>query len=64
MPSTTTPVQSPKIKLIAGQASTFAALLSVLHLLPPAEQPDTLTMLADFADELASDLAALVRGAA
>lgn len=62
--STTTPVQSPKIKLIAGQANTFAALLSVLHLIPLAEQPGTLAMLADFADELARDLSALVGGAA
>lgn len=64
--STLTPEQSrlDTINHLRWQAKAVANLLSAVHLLPAADQQTTLDTTTRLADELASDLASLVRGAA
>ena len=64
--STLTPeqIRLDTIKHLRWQAKAVANLLSAVHLLAAADQQTTLDTNARLADELASDLAALVRGAA
>jgi len=66
MPSTLTPekIRLDTIKHLRWQAKAVANLLSAIHLLPAADQQTTLDTTTRLADELACDLAALVRGAA
>jgi len=52
------------IKHLRWQAKAIANLLSAVHLLPAADQQATIDTTTRLADELASDLAALTRGAA
>nr|WP_315400343.1 hypothetical protein [uncultured Duganella sp.] len=63
--STLTPeqIRLDTIKHLRWQAKAVANLLSAVHLLPAAGQQTTLDTTTRLADELASDLAALVRGA-
>lgn len=65
MPSTTTPEQNTRdtINHLRWQAKAVANLLSAVHLLPAADQRTTLETTTRLADELAGELAALVRGA-
>lgn len=65
MPSTTTPEQNTRdtINHVRWQAKAVANLLSAVHLLPTADQRTTLETTTRLADELAGELAALVRGA-
>ena len=64
--STTTPTQSRSIaiKRLSGQASTLAALLSVIDLLEPDHQHDALCTCASIAEELAQNIVAIIDGAA
>jgi len=64
--STPTPAElrHDNIKHMRWQAKAVANLLSAVHLLPAADQQATIDTTALLADELASDLAALTRGAA
>lgn len=52
------------INHLRWQAKAIANLLSAVHLLPAVDQQTTLDTTTRLADELAGDLAALVRGAA
>ncbi len=65
MPSISTPIQSRQdtINHLRWQAKAVANLLSALHLLPDADQEITLDTTTRLADELAGDLATLLRGA-
>lgn len=70
MPSTThaqaTPAssQSETIKRLAGLSNAVAALLAVADALPPTDRLGALDTCAKIADDVASDLFALIRGAA
>lgn len=63
--TTTTPEQNTRdtINHLRWQAKAVANLLSAVHLLPAADQRTTLETTTRLADELAGELAALVRGA-
>lgn len=63
--STLTPEQNIRdtINHLRWQAKAVANLLSAVHLLPIGDQRTTLETTTRLADELTSDLAALVRGA-
>ncbi|SFU93984.1 hypothetical protein [Pseudoduganella namucuonensis] len=64
--STPTPAELRRdtIKHLRWQAKAVANLLSAVHLLPAADQQTTIETTTRFADELAHDLAALLRGVA
>ena len=64
--ASTTPAQSRSIaiKRLSGQASTLAALLSVIDMLEPDHQHDTLCTCAGIAEELAQNVVAIIDGAA
>jgi len=65
MPSTTTLEQNTRdtINHLRWQAKAVANLLSAVHLLSVTDQRTTLETTTRLADELAGELAALVRGA-
>lgn len=67
MPSSNcTPVQSRTESLtrLSGQANTAAALLSLIGMLPPAEQQDALVTCASILTDVSRDLETLIGGAA
>lgn len=64
--STLTPAELRRdtINHLRWQAKAVANLLSAVHLLPAQDQQTTLETTTRLADELAGELAALVRGVA
>lgn len=67
MPSSTcTPVQSRTESLtrLSGHANTASALLSIIGMLPPAEQQGALVTCASVLADVSRDLDALIGGAA
>ncbi|MDY7576009.1 hypothetical protein [Actimicrobium sp. CCI2.3] len=62
--STTTPAQFQTITRIAGQADALGALLAVIGILPAVDYQTTLATCSSLANDIASQLAALIGGAA
>ena len=57
-------IRSVKMKRLAGMANAVASLLAVIDILPPSDQESALDTCVSIANDVASDLAGMIGGAA